>query len=1141
MGPAAILSILVSTNTTEASTKLSKFDKQLAATDKVAKKGIEARLGATFNSEAFKRYETSLERAARIAKDREAFKAQLGANFNNRAFRQYQRAIDQSVASTKVARVETDRLSTSFTGLGRSAFGAAAGLAGVGVGVAAIGYEAVRSGMKFQQAMEMIHTQASAPQAEVQKMSKAVLGLGLSTEQGPVKLAHALYELESVGLRGATALKSLHASSDLAAIGMADLNTATSAVASAMVAWHLKASQAGQTAATLNAIVGAGKMHMQDLVEAMGTKLPGVADMLGVSLHSVGGALAVFTDAGESAQMAATNLVTPLFKMAVVTAPKAKEALASIGLGVHALANDFRTGGINKAIDDLHNRLEATFGNSQAGLNAQTTMVATAFGGSKGSAPIMQLLTQVDRLKQRYDLVGKGISTWAEKVAAEHATAAHKVAVALSMIKTGFVELGLKALPVVASVLGAVENFVTQIQKGKGAGGEFASAFSTAFNAVKSVVVTVSKLFGGMGNMIKGVAVAFGILGAAVAATTIIEAVNPMFLLFTAVAAAAALIIDHWKTVGPFLAGVWNSVKSVAGPVIQWLVNAWDNATHAISNVARAVFPTVEKIVTVAFTAIKVAVTVLKGVFMVAWDILAGIVKTQVAIVVFAVTKILVPAFNFVKGPLEWLGGLFLTVFNQIRKIVGTVIDFVLGALSTFLHGAGGVFSVLSNIPLLGGAFDGLGKAATSAGDTIDTLRRQLNGIPPKVIANVGVNVNFASNLGSVLDGIVKGLGGKGPVGSLTMKPPAGLKGAPHSASRSAAHRQATRALAPSETAAQRLAIAKQALGTAPASRVTSSAAAAARATISQASTSSRAVAAAQAQVTKLEGQIAKDRAQLAATPSTALKTSLRADILARETELKAARARESAAKKLATAQQRAAAKAQAILDKAAGVTHGVQVPSQAVGAQIKMAQLANQLQVAQNAANIPGQQTALNAEVKLEKLLISADQKRLMQVNNTLKNSHLSSVKRAQALQNRLTLLQEIGNMESSLGSAMSSLTSLTGTGTSASTSQFDLTPGGAAVNLPTAFDVARALGGRSGLAAARHGAEQHRPLHGAPVGPSHVVNVNPTFHITAAVNANDTKAIVDKAVDKMTDDIERGVKGHLRAQRRSAGLRGS
>ena len=218
-----------------------------------------------------------------------------------------------------------------------------------------------------------------------------------------------------------------------------------------MVAWQIPAKKAAETAATLNAMVSAGKMHMQDLVDAMGTKLPGVAHTLGISLKSVGAAIAVFTDQGVAAQTAAQNLVTPLFKMAVVTAPKAVDALKSIGLGVHSLANDFRTGGISKAIDDLHSHLLKTFGNSQAGKNEQTNVIASAFGGSRGSAPIMQLLSvfnsATNSVQARQALIAAGMKKFTGDIAAEHETTAHKIKVAWSSIETSLIKVGQSLRP----------------------------------------------------------------------------------------------------------------------------------------------------------------------------------------------------------------------------------------------------------------------------------------------------------------------------------------------------------------------------------------------------------------------------------------------------------------------------------------------------------------------------------------------------------------------------------------------------------------------------------------------------------------------------------------------------------------------
>jgi hypothetical protein len=155
--------------------------------------------------------------------------------------------------------------------------------------------------------------------------------------------------------------------------------------------------------------------------------------------------------------------------------------------------------------------------------------------------------------------------------------------------------------------------------------------------------------------------------------------------------------------------------------------------------------------------------------------------------------------------------------------------------------------------------------------------------------------------------------------------------------------------------------------------------------------------------------------------------------------------------------------------------------PSQTVAAQARMAELANTLQTAQNSGNVAAQQKALNAELKLEKLWLSEDKKRLAQLNSTLKNRSLSSKSRAQLQQNRLTILQEIGNVAGSIGSAMSSLSSLTGAG---STGSFDLAPTGAAIQMPTLYDVRSAIGARRGGRAAG--------LHKGITAPSHHTSHN-------------------------------------------------
>src|SRR6185369_2174122 len=133
-------------------------------------------------------------------------------------------------------------------------------LAGLAIGVTAVGYESVKMAANFDQAMEMIHTQAGASQAEVESMKDAVLALAPAVGIGPEKLAEGLYHIESSGMRGAQALDVLKQSAKLAQIGMADLDDVTYAMSGVMSVGMKDVRDASDAIAFMNATVGMGDM-----------------------------------------------------------------------------------------------------------------------------------------------------------------------------------------------------------------------------------------------------------------------------------------------------------------------------------------------------------------------------------------------------------------------------------------------------------------------------------------------------------------------------------------------------------------------------------------------------------------------------------------------------------------------------------------------------------------------------------------------------------------------------------------------------------------------------------------------------------------------------------------------------------------
>lgn len=326
-----------------------------------------------------------------------------------------------------------------------SAVGKAVVVAGAAItaGAVAIGTESVKMGVQFQASMEKIHTLAGASQGAVDSLTKSVLQLAPSTQQGPEQLAEALYHLKSVGMGNADAMKALKQASDLAAVGGANLEDTANALAGAWRSGIKGAQSFGETASTVNAIIGAGNMQMGDFVAAMGTGILPAAKTFGVSLSSVGSALALMTDEGVPAVDAATRLRMSLSLMGAPS-KAANKALGEIGLSGTQLATAMRgPQGLIGAVQMLHDHLQSS------GLSAvqAAQVISAAFGGGRSSSAIMTMLNNLDVLKRKQDQVNHSMGKFGSSVAAQRQTAQAQFKILQSSLDTLGIKLGLVLLP----------------------------------------------------------------------------------------------------------------------------------------------------------------------------------------------------------------------------------------------------------------------------------------------------------------------------------------------------------------------------------------------------------------------------------------------------------------------------------------------------------------------------------------------------------------------------------------------------------------------------------------------------------------------------------------------------------------------
>ncbi len=512
-------------------------------------------------------------------------------------------------------------------------------LLGAAAGFAVVGTESVKMAMSFQSAMEMIHTQAGASQAEVKKMSEAVLNLAPKVGTGPDALAEALYHLESTGMRGAAALNALKLAAEGAKVGHANLEDVTNALDASIASGIPGVQNLGQAMGALNTIVGAGDMKMQDLADAMGSGVLAVVKGYGLSLNDVGAALATYGDNNIRGADAATKLRTAVQAMAV-PAGTAKAALEKIGMTTHQLAADLSSGGLNKAITDLHTHL------TDSGIAAdQTGSILTEAFGKKAGPGIAILTDQFTRFQSKIKDIKDGAGGFDDAWKGTTQTLSYQMDTLKATGEALGTKFGMFLIPKVEQLGKAISGVISWFQKNKVAAELLGAAVATVLGAavIKFSIDTAGKFLSAVGRMGQGVAdfatnlfttapeVEAGMEGMGASATES-AAVTDAAIGSTGIGAiliglgiAVTLLLTHWKQVWgaikdaalevwhfmydgvgkyilPFLgpmgliafglielskhwAEVWGAIKTVMSDVWNFLKKVFDDITHAIGDV----------------------------------------------------------------------------------------------------------------------------------------------------------------------------------------------------------------------------------------------------------------------------------------------------------------------------------------------------------------------------------------------------------------------------------------------------------------------------------------------------------------------------------------------------------------------------
>ncbi|MET9071768.1 phage tail tape measure protein [Streptomyces sp. NPDC004232] len=649
----------------------------------------------------------------------------------------------------------------STTGLGRwggtaSKAGEAlqiAGKAAIGLGVVAtaIGYESIKASSSFQTLTTNLVTSAGESASKLKMVQQGILGISTDTATSSNTLAKAMYQIESASFHGADGLMVLKAASQGAKDENADATTVAKGLTTALVNYHLPASDAAKVTSQMVTAVSHGKTTFQEFSASLANVLP-TASAAHLKLADVVSVLAQMTNAGFPAQRASMNMANALrhltnftsvqtkeFAKMNITADEVKQHLSSEGLGGTLIWLDGIAKSHTKTQADMVAALQKLTGSAsganvalslsgkgadqyRAALKDVSGATTEAGGNVKGFGEIQKTFAfQMDKAKNAIHNAGIAIGTALLPAVTKIAGAIAKVVTPIA----GWVEKHQKLTAIVLgsiAAIGALTLVVTAL----------GTAIDVLFSWVGLIVVGIAALVAGIIYAYKHFAtfrtivneVGAFLKGVFVAAWRIAGDVvnwfskNVMPLVKEAIKAVFDWFSAHKEDFKKAWDTVVHAVKDIAkwfdDNVVKWLrgiigdfISWWHSHSQSIHQVWKAVWDLVKAEAKAVWGYLKAALSILGSAFKVAWDVISGVVKTAWALIKGVVTTGIHAVLNVIGIVLDLITGKWGKAWQDVKKLVTQ-----------------GLHDVVSTIKSVASSF---GNLLLSAGK--DLIRGLINGV----------------------------------------------------------------------------------------------------------------------------------------------------------------------------------------------------------------------------------------------------------------------------------------------------------------------------------------------------------------------------------------------------------------------------
>lgn len=507
-------------------------------------------------------------------------------------------------------------------------------------------------------------------------------------------------------------------------------------------------------ASTYSQLDAVGVASAQNLVKAFG----------GLAAASADPAQAMKTLSQQATQMAAKPKVAwEDFKLMLEQSPAGMAAVASeMGMSVQDLITNIQAGTVSTT--DFFNAVE------KAGTSDKFTKMATEY---KTVDQAMDGLreTAVNKLQPAFDMISQvgigaisGISDSIDGINIDGlVTAMLPGFQALADAASNLVQQAIAWAQTAdwESIGNSIADAITNIVNGISSF-DWGGFFSTIGDGIGLFVDGLSLIIDnvgdieGLADVIVAVAVAFGVLNAALtvyntvmAVQTAIMMANPTTWIILGIVAAIAaliLIIKNWGTITETIATVWEKVKNA-------VINTWNNIYSMFVGIFTAILnnPVVQLIVNYVTTEFNIMKNLITGIWNGIKDIAAGAWEW---------------IKNVVLGPVLLLCDLVTGNFTKLKEDASKIFSNLGNALSTIWNGISGIASSIWTA-----IKEHIGNTVGRMVDGIKFAIQKIPGIFSDIFGRVR---NFVTSLPSealrwgrdIIDGIADGI--RGAIGKVT-------------------------------------------------------------------------------------------------------------------------------------------------------------------------------------------------------------------------------------------------------------------------------------------------------------------------------------------------------------------------------------